>query len=208
MPYLLDSLYRGYPVGALIWKTQLDVPLRAADVLQGEHTYERALLLDGWQRPTSLAKVMKPEVVKGPVLDVRFDLRTETFLNPSAVQRKDALLIKVSDVLQESPQFASMLLAIGLSYESPDFDEYYRRLQKVYSIRKYPMPILTVESDDCEEVAEIFAASNRVVGGFLRAIWCTARSPRGGPKASTRSRRSAMSSTRSTSLSIVRPCCG
>lgn len=117
VPYLLDSLYRGYPVGALlIWKTMLDVPLRPADVLQGTHTYEKAaVLLDGQQRLTSLAKVMKPDAVKGSVLDVRFDLRDETFLNPSAVQRKDP----------------------------------------------YPFPILTVESDDYEQVADIFARVNQ-----------------------------------------------
>lgn len=76
VPFLLDSLYRGYPVGALLaWKTTLDVPLRTAAVLQETPTYAHpAVLLDGQQRLTSLAKIMKPEAVGvGATLDVRFE---------------------------------------------------------------------------------------------------------------------------------------
>ena len=161
--YLLDSLYRGFPVGALlIWKTQLDVPLRPADVLQGSHAYDTpAVLLDGQQRLTSIAKVMRPDAVKGAPLDVRFDPREEQFLNPSAVQRKDPMLFKVSELLAESPQFASMLMNVGVQPGDPNFDMFYARLQKVHAIRKYPLPILTVESDDYEEVADIFTRVNQ-----------------------------------------------
>ncbi|RZT87177.1 hypothetical protein EV383_4086 [Pseudonocardia sediminis] len=164
VPFLLDSLYRGYPVGALlIWKTTLEVPLRTAAVLQDTPTYDHpAMLLDGQQRLTSLAKIIRPDAVKvGPALDVRFDLRDETFVNPSAVQRKDALLIPVTDVLQEAPQFATLLRQSGVDPDHPDFDTYYSRLKRVHDIRRYPTPILTVESDDYEEVAEIFARVNQ-----------------------------------------------
>ena len=163
VPYLLDSLYRGYPVGALlIWKTTLDVPLRTAAVLQGTPVWDHpAVLLDGQQRLTSLAKVMQPEAVQGGALDVRFDLRDETFLNPSAVLRREPLLIPVSTVLQDAPQFASMLIRAGIDHTHQDFDEFYARLKRVHDIRKYPLPILTVESDDYEEVADIFARVNQ-----------------------------------------------
>lgn len=164
VPYLLDSLYRGYPVGALlIWRTQLQVPLRTAAVLQNTPVYDHpAMLLDGQQRLTSLAKLIRPTAVAaGPSLDVRFDLREQTFLNPSAVQRKDPLLVPVTDVLQESPQFAAILRRAGVDPDHADFDMYYARLKRVHDIRKYPTPILTVESNDYEEVAEIFARVNQ-----------------------------------------------
>ncbi|HEY8588376.1 MAG TPA: DUF262 domain-containing protein, partial [Naasia sp.] len=163
VPYLLDSLYRGYPVGALlIWKTTLDVPLRPAAVLQRTPVWGHpAVLLDGQQRLTSLAKVMQPDAVKGGALDVRFNLRDETFLNPSAVQRRDPLLVAVSAILQEAPQFFSILADAGVQPGQPEFDHFYARLMRVHAIRKYPLPILTVESDDYEEVADIFARVNQ-----------------------------------------------
>lgn len=163
VPHLLDSLYRGYPVGALlIWKTTLDVPLRMSAVVQATPTYAHpAVLLDGQQRLTSLAKVVASDSVKGGKLDVRFDLRSEDFLNPSAVQRREALLVPVSSVLQESPQFGEILRKVGIDPTDDDFDVFYERLKRVHAIRKYPMPIITVESDDYEEVAEIFARVNQ-----------------------------------------------
>lgn len=58
---LLDSLYRGYPSGAiLLWETDEMVATRAFDVEQGINPYStKLLLLDGQQRLTSLAAVIK-----------------------------------------------------------------------------------------------------------------------------------------------------
>jgi len=163
VPHLLDSLYRGYPVGALlIWRTTLEVPLRTAAIVQGTPAYANpAVLLDGQQRLTSLAKVVAPEAVVGGQLDVGFDLRSEEFLNPSAVQRRDALLLPVADVIQESPQFVEILRNAGVDPTHQDFDVFYDRVKRVHGIRKYAMPIITVDSDDYEDVAEIFARVNQ-----------------------------------------------
>lgn len=164
VPHLLDSLYRDYPVGALlIWKTTQQVPLRTAAVLQEAPAYGHpSMLLDGQQRLTSLAKLIRPEaVVVGQTLDVRFDLDSQTFLNPSAVQRKNPLLIPVTEVLQEAPQFFAILGRAGVEPADPNFQLYFERLQRLHDVRKYAMPILTVESDDYEEVAEIFARVNQ-----------------------------------------------
>lgn len=163
VPYLLDSLYRGYPVGALlVWKTSLDVPLRLAAVVQGTPAHARpSVLLDGQQRLTSLAKVIDPSAVTGGALDVRFDLRDMTFLNPSAVQRRELMLVRVTEVLGEAPQFGDILRRAGIDNTHVDYDTYYDRLRKLHGIRQYPLPIITVESDDYEEVAEIFARVNQ-----------------------------------------------
>lgn len=58
---LLDSLYRGYPSGAiLLWETDEVVATREFDVAQGVNPYStKLLLLDGQQRLTSLAAVIK-----------------------------------------------------------------------------------------------------------------------------------------------------
>jgi len=62
---LLDSLYRGYPSGAvLLWETDEDVPLQKFAVEQQKNPYQSTrLLLDGQQRLTSLSAVIRGEPV-------------------------------------------------------------------------------------------------------------------------------------------------
>ena len=66
---LLDSLYRGYPSGAiLLWENDEAVPLQEFAVEQQGNPYQSTrLLLDGQQRLTSLLAVIrgKPVVVRG-----------------------------------------------------------------------------------------------------------------------------------------------
>ena len=63
---LLDSLYRGYPSGAiLLWETDEDVPLQDFAITQQENPYQTIrLLLDGQQRLTSLSAVIRGQPVK------------------------------------------------------------------------------------------------------------------------------------------------
>lgn len=62
---LLDSLYRGYPSGAiLLWETDEKVPLQEFAVAQQGNPYQNTrLLLDGQQRLTSLSAVIRGEPV-------------------------------------------------------------------------------------------------------------------------------------------------
>ncbi len=66
---LMDSLYRGYPSGAiLVWETDEGVPLQDMAVAQeGSHGGSSQLLLDGQQRLTSLSAVIRgvPVEVRG-----------------------------------------------------------------------------------------------------------------------------------------------
>src|SRR5438132_6256114 len=65
---LLDSLYRGYPSGAiLLWETDESVPLQDFAVVQQGNPYQSTrLLLDGQQRLTSLSAV-----IRGALVNVR-----------------------------------------------------------------------------------------------------------------------------------------
>ena len=62
---LMDSLYRGYPSGAiLLWDTDEAVPLQEFAVSQNLNPYQSTrLLLDGQQRLTSLSAVIRGEPV-------------------------------------------------------------------------------------------------------------------------------------------------
>lgn len=63
---LLDSLYRGYPSGAiLLWDSTGDVPLQDMAVSQDANPFHNTrLLLDGQQRLTSLSAVVRGVPVK------------------------------------------------------------------------------------------------------------------------------------------------
>lgn len=62
---LLDSLYRGYPSGAiLLWETDEAVPMQSFAVEQKGNPYQSTrLLLDGQQRLTSLSAVIRGEPI-------------------------------------------------------------------------------------------------------------------------------------------------
>jgi hypothetical protein len=66
---LMDSLYRGYPSGAiLVWESDEDVPLQEMSVAQERSVMGSSwLLLDGQQRLTSLSAVIRgvPVIVRG-----------------------------------------------------------------------------------------------------------------------------------------------
>lgn len=63
---LLDSLYRGYPSGAiLLWETDEAVPQQNMAITQADNPYAATrLLLDGQQRLTSLSAVIRGEPVR------------------------------------------------------------------------------------------------------------------------------------------------
>jgi hypothetical protein len=63
---LLDSLYRGYPSGAiLLWETDEEIAQQEFAVSQTKNPYKsNRLLLDGQQRLTSLSAVIRGEPVK------------------------------------------------------------------------------------------------------------------------------------------------
>lgn len=83
---LLDSLYRGYPSGAiLLWETDEVVPLHDFAISQQQNPYQSTrLLLDGQQRLTSLAAVIHgvPVSVRGRTkpIELLFNLEHPTEL--------------------------------------------------------------------------------------------------------------------------------
>lgn len=109
VPRLLDSLYREWPVGSvLLWHTNLDIPIKQAAVMQDLPVgVKPAILLDGQQRISTLARVMAPEKVPGgqKAPDIRFNPRLDEFRTANAVQAKDPSWISVSEMLRDGAQF-------------------------------------------------------------------------------------------------------
>lgn len=93
---LLDSLYRGYPSGAiLLWETDEVVPLQNMAIAQQINPYQSTrLLLDGQQRLTSLSAVIRgePVMVRGrkKPIDLLFNLEHPDVLTTVTEVDEDA----------------------------------------------------------------------------------------------------------------------
>jgi len=157
---LLDSLYRGYPVGTvLLWQTDELTETRAfaaSDV--GDGTFGGGqYLLDGQQRLTSLRRVMYPSDDDKPIVDIRFNFETEEFQVANAAIKKDPRWVSVTDVFQQGPIALSNQLGL---LSRTDAQEILTRIGHVHDIRKYHVPVHLLKGFDYEQVTDIFVRVN------------------------------------------------
>ncbi|MEU6655888.1 DUF262 domain-containing protein [Streptomyces sp. NPDC046900] len=156
---LIESLYRGYPAGSLLfWKTGQAAETREAALgaSQALPSVMPLYLLDGQQRLTSLFRVLTDH----PEAQVVFNIETEVFQNQSAATRRDRKWIKVYDVVgPESDVFAvhGELKAAGLAIPDAEIGRRLNALQKITQ-RDFHMEVL--HDFEYEEVAEIFVRVN------------------------------------------------
>ncbi len=170
---LFDSMYRGYPVGYLLfWQSGLATDARAIGT-EGKQKPARLLIVDGQQRLTSLYAVFKG----GPVvredytserIEIAFNPLTQEFQVGDAATRKDkAILPDISALWAKNAGLFDVVNGYlqGVSTVR-QLDEGERKgvekaIQRVYSLRSYPFTALelasTVEDD---QVAEVFVRIN------------------------------------------------
>lgn len=156
---LIDSLYRGYPSGSLLFWKATETP-ETREVAIGASPDEPKVpplyLLDGQQRLTSLHRVLNNH----PEAQIVFNVDTEAFQNQSAATRKDPRWIKVYDVLREDADLFELrghLLDAGVRTASRELGQRLNRLANI-SRRTFHMEILT--DFDYEEIAQIFVRVN------------------------------------------------
>lgn len=121
---LLDSLYRGYPSGAiLLWETDEDVPLQDFGIGQQANPYKNTrLLLDGQQRLTSLSAV-----IRGDPVNVRGRKRPiEVLFN---LEHPDKLSV-VTEVIEDGSEMDEDEDGIGDETDSTE-DDLQRRFEKM-----------------------------------------------------------------------------
>ncbi|GGX64926.1 hypothetical protein GCM10010358_19130 [Streptomyces minutiscleroticus] len=156
---LIESLYRGYPAGSLLfWKTgQLAETREAAiGVAQAPPSVMPLYLLDGQQRLTSLFRVLTDH----PEAQVVFNIETEVFQNQSAATRRNKKWIKVYDVAGPNADVFAIhaeLKSAGLSIPEAEIGPRLSALQKI-THRDFHMEVL--QDFDYEEVAQIFVRVN------------------------------------------------
>lgn len=156
---LLDSLYRGYPVGTvLLWQTEETPETRkfAARDMGDETLIGGQFLLDGQQRLTSLRRVMYPSNDDRPVVDIRFNFETEEFQVANATTKK-APWLSVTKIFQDGPIAVANEQAL---LTRADAQELLTRIDRVHSIRKYQVPVHVLKGFDYEQVTDIFVRVN------------------------------------------------
>ncbi len=166
---LMRSLYRGYPVGALlIWETSTEsMSVRGPGVtLSGV----RQLLLDGQQRITSLYGVVRgkpPAFFEGDeraFSGLRFNVHDETFeFYASAKMGDDARWINVTDLFRGGLEPYIKTFTSDPAFAS-DLPAYLTRLGRLHDLtrRQFHAEVITGPDKTVNVVVDIF---NRVNSG-------------------------------------------
>jgi hypothetical protein len=156
---LIESLYRGYPSGSLLfWRTSETPETRAvaSNAPTGKPAVMPLYLLDGQQRLTSLHRVFGDH----PEAQIVFNVETQAFQNQSAATKKDVRWIKVYDLIRSGANLLaiySKMTQLGLQLSE---DEIGARLQRVAAIPKYSYHMEIITELPYEEVAQIFVRVN------------------------------------------------
>ena len=152
---LLDSLYRGFPVGTLLFWRAGDLEYSRdieSDAAQGSNQRNPDFVLDGQQRLTALSKV-----IHGGDPDIRFHIETEQFEVANAAIKRDPHWILVHDVFAKGA--ISVAKERGL-FADEAAEEMLGRLNRLEQIKNTTVPIHILDGFDYNEVTEIFVRVN------------------------------------------------
>ena len=159
---LIDSLYKGYPVGYLIaWKNH-DVRLKT-----GENSAGKKILIDGQQRITALmASILGKRVInshyKKVSIKISFHPMKEKFETFTPAIEKDNEWFNDISVLIDN-QTNLFNLVNEYIQNNPDCDQstIFDRLQKLRNIVNNQIGLIELDNNlDIEEVTEIFIRIN------------------------------------------------
>lgn len=168
---LFDSMYRGYPVGHLLfWESGAEPGAKqiGADAKQ---LAPKLLIVDGQQRLTSLFAVMKQREVVGKDygkqrIRIAFRPRDETFAVADAAIAKDPAFLQDVGEIWSRPSYAVITdflerLRQSGSLQEGDEERIPHALGRLESLRSYPFTALVLGAEVEEErVAEVFVRIN------------------------------------------------
>ncbi len=170
---LFDSLYRGYPVGTLMfWETGVDVGTRQVGGGDNEKV-AKLLIVDGQQRLTSLYAVLtgKPVLTKTFAekrIRVAFRPADETFeVTDAAIEKDPEFLPDITALWDEGyrPSVRRFLSRLaegrGVELTEDEEDELEDRIDRVYDLQHFRFQVVELNSSaDEEQVADIFVRIN------------------------------------------------
>jgi hypothetical protein len=170
---LFDSMYRGYPIGYLLfWR---NAATDDASVIGTDHKQKNPslLIVDGQQRLTSLFSVLKGiEIIREDYtkekLRIAFDPLHEKFEVTDAAIIRDKLFVPDISILWEEDcdlfEFVESYLKSLKDTREISVDEeskIKKSITKLFSLQNFPLTALELERDISEEkVAEVFVRIN------------------------------------------------
>jgi hypothetical protein len=170
---LFDSMYRGYPIGTLMfWETGAEVGTRQIGIETTARS-PQLLIVDGQQRLTSLFAVLtgRPVVTKSfeeRRIRIAFRPEDQTFEVTDAAIERDAYFIPDITALWSNRYkttvrqfFERLRQARDEDIPDPHKDELEERIDRVRDLREFRFQVVELgASADEEQVAEIFVRIN------------------------------------------------
>lgn len=157
---LIDSLYRGYPVGTLLlWETQAEAQQWhwGTLALRAQARPDALLVVDGQQRLVSLARVLLTADDDHDEFALYFDLDTGAFVFPAqavTAEVDSARWLPMNRLLDSERLFA------WLYDTTPTKERRDRALQLGKRIREYDIPAYIVRQGTEDVLREIFGRLN------------------------------------------------
>jgi hypothetical protein len=174
---LLESVYRGYPVGSLLfWRPLSATTISDTPDAFGKHIEAQSenltYVLDGQQRLTTLYRCFFGEKEFNSPFSVLFLLESKTFIHSSDFRGSTTETVPLSALFstREFLQQQQLLLS------GPNGDAFADSAIRLHSrFQEYMIPAVTIEGRDVSEVVEIFERVNRTgttLGAvdFMRAV--------------------------------------
>ncbi len=159
---LLDSLYKGYPVGYLIAWRNPDVKLKNGQTAQG-----KMILIDGQQRVTALtAAVLGQPVVNKDYRKVQIriafhPIKQRFEVCNTAIERDSAWVADIAPVVSGNIRLMKAINAYTQANPEADADVVEEALSRLIDMAKMQIGLIELSHDlDIETVTEIFIRIN------------------------------------------------
>lgn len=170
---LFDSMYRGYPIGYLLfWENALPGEHRVIGT-DRKQKVPRLLIVDGQQRLTSLYAVIKGKPVlrkdyNSRPIHIAFHPKEKKFEVPNnAIRHDPEWIADISRIWDESTSRSKFVKAFienlrrSRNVTDEEEDEITEAIDRLYDLQNYPLTALELSSTMSEEqVAEVFVRIN------------------------------------------------
>jgi hypothetical protein len=171
---LFDSMYRGYPVGYLLfWQNGLEGHESRTIGQDQKQKFPSLLIVDGQQRLTSLYAVVRGvpvvrENYAAEGIEIAFNPLTENFeVADAAIRRDPAFIPNISILLNDKSDLFELvddyLLRLSASRELSDFEkkQIKNAINRLSKLGSFPFTALELASTVTEEeVSEVFVRVN------------------------------------------------
>ncbi|HCT79990.1 MAG TPA: hypothetical protein DGG94_02375 [Micromonosporaceae bacterium] len=156
---LIDSLYRGFPSGSLLfWQTDDEQRVREMALgMTPSPTWRAPLyLLDGQQRLTSLHRVFTGHAQA----QIVFHVDAEKFQNQSAATKADSKWVKVAEILNRDVGIIQLTRRLRRAGCITPEVEVERRLSRIRNLADHRFQMEVLRGFSHREIAEIFIRVN------------------------------------------------